>query len=395
MPDGYIYVYYQMKYIVIIIFYLLLSLNLKATIIFIPEFYSKSCKIIVRGYGSYINYTALLYYLDEFNRQFFNDSAYIIVDFDDDYNYSDSFNKYPLNYQINYLSSPVNFSCNGSPWKNPAVFLNVSTRNISHRDIFKLLYFALKKGRDHPNKFGENDISTILTLDIYPDFSKILKYRFYNTFFSVETENDYIDYFIQNDSFYLYYNERHTPKRISDYMDLVSPFNSKSNEKALASFEHIDFMTSNDNESSLVVINDTTFYIYDLPKESLYGPYVMLSPHPYIRQYNVPEIRQRFQKVNDSVFKVYGGVFGGEIYSVHVNVETNNITLDSSEYYPRLKEYINEYVQTSDSLDREILTTFFLEKKERNQKQITAIVGVIIIAINTLLLLFFARRSMR
>lgn len=363
--------------------------------VFIYSYAGKGLHNEIKGFG-------LLYYLEEFNKAYFKNKAYINISLNAKFEYYYRTNFDITKYDVEYCNATFGEHChyeNQEVENVNVVNLNFVGRKISYVDIFKLLYFILsgidKGSIDIGFRLSDKQtIDSILSLDIYPDFKEILKNRFYNSYFSVEAEHHYIDYFIQNDSFNLYYNKRHTPKRMSDYMDLVSPFNSKNNEKALASFKYFDFMISNDDESSLVVTNDTTFYIYDLPKQELYGPYKMIKPHPYIHQYYVSENRQEFKRVNDSIFTVYGGAFGSGIYPVDVNVMSNYISIDTIEFNAFLKDYLNHYIDDSDSFDREILTNFFSEKKEKNQKRITGVVVFLIAAINTLLLLFFARRSM-
>lgn len=369
-------------------FVVFISCTANATSVFMPNYYSKSCKIFVTGPAvssrvsiNDVKPAALVFYLDELNKKYFQDSAYIIVSFENGYNYDTSIRNRSSKYQISYCTPPSYISCNNGKedsWDKPALILSVLTSHVSYTDLFKLVYYALNNvnetsGNNELYIEGEEEINKILALNIYPDFKDILDNVFYRSWLKSSDDYGNIDYFIQNDSFYIYKKGNSKEKTLSFYSwGLREEFLTPRNEHILASFQNLNYVASDGENNMLVVDSDTTFYWYSLEGRSLKGPF-LLSAYSFKEE---GFFIDSFSVIARDSIKLFAGTYFGHL-ELFFNTDKHIYTVDSA----NSKRYVMYSTAVAEKELREkALQQYLIDKAEKEQRQ-NLIKGVLSIAI--------------
>lgn len=326
---------------------------------------------------------ALILYLEQFSRNYFRDSLYFKVVVNPDYKPLGAFGtitkqKYYLGYGKSYFLSQYD----PQEYKQVScVILHLYSDVISYKDVLKMLYYAatniddiqkeqthryLRNGEHNSDSFvkvelQKNDftnssltgsydyihsvthstIESIISSRQGPDFSEILGRRFYRYWLNSNDTTKVVDYYIQNDSFYLYHKE---PDK--SYSLPLNPesfrryFATYYDDKSFLSFNHIKYIASDKRGSCIVFINPFDFYYYDAVKKTIYGMYRMPELEPLKSLGDEWGVVTSITRSSADEIIIHAGTYYGNV-SFMLDLVESKVLVDSC----GSKEYIRRVTQ--------------------------------------------------
>lgn len=330
---------------------------------------------------------ALLFYVDAFNKLYFEDSVNFKIALNLPYRYQ---GENILSIKPKYLigSNDAYFFKTWDNWneyeKRDAIVLSCNTGALSVKEILTLLYCAVKgniksmhhellflrtpryindelpfeKVRGYFDLTGNSgikhsydfirairplDVDRILNDIVVPNFETVLKYRFKSAWVSQDTNR--IDYYLQNNRYYVYDTRSGNINSTVSYYNIEQSFLKDTGfQETIAVFDNLQAVRS-DGDHNYILIDDTTFYYYHYQQKELKGPFIIPPVHskylPFRRfERHVGETRIN----NGSILTIVAESMYGTYY-LQFNPKSHTITVDTSSPYSSIKEYINAQKQ--------------------------------------------------
>jgi hypothetical protein len=221
--------------------------------------------------------------LEEFNKKYYNDTAFFYVDID----CRSERPVYELGFEtINFPFEDKNLKPQWRPHKS--IKLSFNGPELIYSNILKILYFGLTNQQyiNRWQKASLNDslywypfvlkplINATLKQVIAEDnalVTAILNKRFYRVHAHHRERNDAIDYYYQNNQLHIYNTKGPNP-RSSEEKD------ADTSGKTLGSFDKILSIKSDSKNHYLILVNHFCFYHLTLADEKISGPFY--SPEP-------------------------------------------------------------------------------------------------------------------
>lgn len=283
-----------------------------------------------------------------------------------------NFNVYP-NYVINPIKSRrirYTLSCDAVGYYlsekkgrvSEKIILNVDIDNVSLKDCLKLILYSVKNYEEVKKtqkpilafirdshgmdkiastlfsddfdgdyklvySLSENKIDSILNLENkYVD--KLLRQKFYRLSSHIFPDTyGPLDFYTQNDSFYLYQIENVSSQRYDLRRYLKREFETDTLNNSLFSFSDITYLASDKQNNYLVFDKKGEFYHIELKRKIVHGPFHLPTFGAGFEDYHV--IADSFTVNNDTISMAVKSRFSYDGYLVLFNKRTGIATIDS------------------------------------------------------------------